>query len=193
MARQKKVLGYTDHLNKLSITMLRKAGFLRTQGYQLRSIRWDETDREIVSVVVNTSDIHPYVLISHNQPSRLIKYKVPLTTIPSNLGKGKLWYFLCPQTNKRCRVLYFNENHFSHRTGLRNHYYFLQTMSHKSRSAIRILKTFKAGEFAVQQLGQKHFKKMYNGRKTKKYLLLKNKIRLAHKYNAQDIELLFLT
>lgn len=33
-------------------------------------------------------------------------YKIELTTIPSNLGKGEIPYFLCPQTGKRCRVLY---------------------------------------------------------------------------------------
>ena len=33
-------------------------------------------------------------------------YKIYLTTVPSNLGKGEVLYFLCPVTGKRCRVLY---------------------------------------------------------------------------------------
>ena len=33
-------------------------------------------------------------------------YKIQLTTVPSNLGKGEVLYFICPVTHKRCRVLY---------------------------------------------------------------------------------------
>ena len=33
-------------------------------------------------------------------------YKIYLTTILNNLGKGEVLYFPCPVTGKRCRVLY---------------------------------------------------------------------------------------
>jgi hypothetical protein len=33
-------------------------------------------------------------------------YKIYLTTISSNLGKGEVLYFICPQSGKRCRILY---------------------------------------------------------------------------------------
>lgn len=33
-------------------------------------------------------------------------YKIYLITIPSNLGKGNILYFLCPVTGRRCRIFY---------------------------------------------------------------------------------------
>ena len=35
-----------------------------------------------------------------------IDYRVQIIEIPSNLGKGKLLYFICPVTGNRCRKLY---------------------------------------------------------------------------------------
>jgi hypothetical protein len=37
-----------------------------------------------------------------------IKYQIALVSIPSNLGKGKIYYFLCPFTFRPCRVLYMS-------------------------------------------------------------------------------------
>lgn len=34
------------------------------------------------------------------------EYKIQLTFVPSNLGKGKVPYFVCPLSGKRCRILY---------------------------------------------------------------------------------------
>lgn len=34
-----------------------------------------------------------------------IKYKVLIVVIPSNLGKGLIYYFVCLFSHKRCRVL----------------------------------------------------------------------------------------
>lgn len=36
------------------------------------------------------------------------KVIVALCSEPSNLGKGQVWYFLCPHTGRKCRTLFFN-------------------------------------------------------------------------------------
>lgn len=33
-------------------------------------------------------------------------YKIYLCEVPSNLGKGMIPYFICPESGKRCRILY---------------------------------------------------------------------------------------
>ncbi|HPQ79447.1 MAG TPA: hypothetical protein PLG47_03285 [Candidatus Dojkabacteria bacterium] len=33
-------------------------------------------------------------------------YKINLTTIPSNLGRGEILYFVCPSTGRKARILY---------------------------------------------------------------------------------------
>ena len=43
--------------------------------------------------------------------------RVELTTLPSNLGRGEVVYFLCPRSGKRCRILYqaYHSRGFYHR------------------------------------------------------------------------------
>jgi len=45
-------------------------------------------------------------------------YLFHFTAIPSNLGKGEVWYFVCPCTRKKCRILYLwgNSTVFAHRS-----------------------------------------------------------------------------
>lgn len=57
--------------------------------------------------------------------------------IASNLGKGSLWYFVCPLTQKRCRKLYFIAGNFVHRAAYKHVYYENQTMSRRSRERDR--------------------------------------------------------
>lgn len=54
------------------------------------------------------------------------KYKVYLYEQPSNLGKGKVLYFLCPVSGKRCRILYlaYGSEYFKARTSYRNRIYY---------------------------------------------------------------------
>ena len=33
-------------------------------------------------------------------------YKIEFVEVPSNLGKGKVLFFICPQTLNKCRILY---------------------------------------------------------------------------------------
>jgi len=47
---------------------------------------------------VNTID--RFIELSYSVNDDAYYYKVGLETLPSNLGKGCLWYFVCPATNK---------------------------------------------------------------------------------------------
>jgi hypothetical protein len=35
-----------------------------------------------------------------------LNYNVIIVSSPSNLGKGRIYYFICPFTGKRCKILY---------------------------------------------------------------------------------------
>lgn len=41
-----------------------------------------------------------------HSPDQVIDYKVYLTYVKSNLGKGMVPYFICPASGRRCRILY---------------------------------------------------------------------------------------
>ena len=64
--------------------------------------------------------------------------KRQLTSIPSNLGKGVVWYFICPFTWKRCRKLYLLDERFMHRSALPSEMYECQTQSKKWRGIDKI-------------------------------------------------------
>lgn len=62
-----------------------------------------------------------------------VEYKIYLSSKPSNLEKGNVWYFICPATHKFCRKLYDVGRYFVHREDLPNAYYEKQTLSQKNR------------------------------------------------------------
>lgn len=53
-------------------------------------------------------------------------YKVFFVQVESNLGKGKVLYFLCPTTGKKCRILYkaYNSIIFKSREAYQNRLYY---------------------------------------------------------------------
>lgn len=56
-------------------------------------------DEKYVRLVYETTD-------EQGRHVEHLDYKIQLVTVPSNLGKGKVPYFLCPNLNIKCRVLY---------------------------------------------------------------------------------------
>lgn len=53
-------------------------------------------------------------------------YRVRLVEVPSNLGKGSVLYFLCPQTGQKCRILYkaYDSTLFKSRSAYSNRLYY---------------------------------------------------------------------
>ena len=119
-------------------------------------------------------------------------YKVRLVSIPSNLGKGLIWYFLCPETNKRCRKLYSIGGYFLHREAFNGCMYETQTQSKKYRQLDKSLGAFFKTDDLYSQLYQKHFKKTYAGKPTKKYLRILEQIHKAEKIPYGEIERLMI-
>lgn len=96
--------------------------------------------------------------------------KARLVSLPSYLGKGLIWYFLCPKTSKRCRKLYLIDGYFLHREAFKGCMYESQT---QSKSYRRFAKTFEAyfkADDLYSQLNQKCFKQTYAGKPTRKFL-----------------------
>ena len=61
---------------------------------------------------------------------------IDLYSLPSNLGRGEVFYFVCPVTGKLCRTLYraYGSQHFKHRDSYRIRlYYPLQLLGGRKR------------------------------------------------------------
>ena len=113
--------------------------------------------------------------------------------MPSNLGKGLIWYFLCPQTNKRCRKLYSIGGCFFHREAFNGCMYETQTQSKKYRQLDKTFGAYFKTDDLFSQLHQKHFKKTYAGKPTKKYLRINEQLQKAERIPLSEIEMLLLS
>lgn len=96
-----------------------------------------------------------------------LDYKIYLETVPSNLGKGEVLYFICPISGKRCRILYkaYGYERWKSREAYQNRlYYEGQACSKYLRHNERY---FKAEE-NLQELYKKRRTTTYKGKITKR-------------------------
>ena len=104
-----------DEVLQINISKLKEWNYLNPEQLKSGTLTWSSNGEKTasISITVNTND-RPYIELDYKSNDEPRKYKVSLVSIPSNLGKGKIWYFLCPQTLKRCRKLYSISGYFLH-------------------------------------------------------------------------------
>lgn len=169
-----------NECNQISITKLKLWGYLRPNQIQKSSIHWsiDGYKTGSIDFLIDMHSNSPYIELSYKFTSdgTAIKYKVELKAVPSNIGKGICWYFICPHTKKACRKLYLVDRYFLHRTAFVGCFYEKQTESHKSRNLSKWLDGIFSVDTAHEQIHSKHFTPFYKGKPTKAYLRLLRKI-----------------
>lgn len=177
-----------DNALQMSIKKLNEWGYLK-RGEKFRTqLNWSRNGNLIGSIIiqVNTMSEQPYIELDYKFRDEPRKYKVKLVCVPSNLGKGVIWYFLCTETNKRCRILYSIGGYFLHREAFNGCMYESQTQSKKERSINKIGLYFQTDKL-YNEIYSKHFKKWYNGKPTKRYLRLMNKIKQAESISESQV------
>jgi hypothetical protein len=163
-----------DEVKTLSITSLAGWGYLKPGSFKSGIVTWSRGERKtgIISIAVNTTTPTPYLELDYSYQGKAIRYQVALVAVPSNLGKGKVWYFLCPSTGKRCRILYEAGELFLHREAIKGGMYYKQTYSKRHRAMfIPMGKVFDL-EKEYEVLYKPHFKTTYRGKPTKRYVRL---------------------
>jgi hypothetical protein len=184
-----------DDLQAVSISFLRKHGYLKPNQWKTGTMTWYFGEGEnkrvtgSITIATNTNMYNPYFELDYKCNGTPINYRVDLVSVPSNLGKGEVWYFMCPLTNKRCRKLYLVDTYFYHRLAYTGCMYDKQTKSHKWREYQKMFDCVFGREDIAQQLYSKHFKTYYAGKPTKRYLrLMKN---YDNNISLEQIEALF--
>ncbi|MEX2437150.1 MAG: hypothetical protein WD509_01050 [Candidatus Paceibacterota bacterium] len=177
-----------DYAIKLDVWKLKKWGYLEMNSCLSGTVTWTRGyNKSRIGIEVKISNSECYVILDYLSNGEPIKYKVNLVTIPSNLGKGEIYYFECPKTFKRCRYLYSIGKYFYHREAFLNSCYHVQTFSKNDRDKCKIIDaTFKEDK-AYQELYSPYFKKYYNGIPTKRYLRVKRNIAKGSQYSSQEI------
>lgn len=175
---------------QIQISKLKEWGYIKPQQIKSGTIDWSKNGKLLgsISIKANTLIKNPYIELEYKYKSEPRNYKVFLTSITSNLKKGKIWYFICPQTKKLCRNLYSIEGYFLHREAFKNSMYEAQTLSKKDRLFFELLNFSFFSEDLYIELHKKNFKKMYAGKPTKKYLRIMNQIQKAEKTPQSKLE-----
>lgn len=183
-----------DEVKTVSISFLTKHGYLKPNQWKSGAITWSRNGNKTgsISIRINTQSECPYLELDYKCNEAPINYKVQLISIPSNLGKGVVWYFVCPRTGKRCRKLYLADTYFYHRSAFRGCMYEKQTQSKKSRYLDKTLGVYFLTDQLFEQLYKKHFKKQYAGKPTKKYLRIMEQIQKAESMPYHEIERVFM-
>jgi|LSQX01.3.fsa_nt_gb hypothetical protein len=135
------------------------------------SMEW--TDGSSIWLEVNSSKDGKYIVIEYKLTdfqgdSYNMKYTISLDRIPSNLGRGYIYYFICPKTGKRCRVLYraYGSYIFRSRDSYPYRlYYPIQTESKNNRKFERV-HSIKA-KLDKLNVGRKRKQDYFKGKRTK--------------------------
>jgi len=179
-----------DEVKTVSITFLTKHGYLKPNQLKAGSVHWSRNGENIgsISIRVCTHSENLFLEFDYKCNQVPIKYKVQLISVPSNLGKGVVWYFVCPRTGKHCRKLYLADTYFYHREAFKGCMYEKQTQSKKSRYLDKTIGAYFKTDQLYEQLCKKNFKKQYAGKPTKKYLKLTQQIQRAESVSYREIE-----
>lgn len=165
-----------DKAFTLTIGQLKEWGYLGEQPKSGKII-WSKGEKDLKSIRIHVDVrfINPYIELFYKIDNDWVHYKIELITIPSNLGTGKYWYFICPVSGKRARKLYFKEGKFVHRNAYNGNLYKSQILSHKDRK----LKKIMDGASAEEKIDEKHFTPFYKGLPTAKYKSMMKKVKKA--------------
>jgi hypothetical protein len=179
-----------DEVKTISISFLTKHSYLKPNQLKAGSVHWSRNGENIgsISIKVCTYYENSFIEFDYKCNQQPIKYRVQLVSALSNLGKGLVWYFICPRTGKRCRKLYLADTYFYHRSAFKGCMYECQTQSKKLRALNNTLGAYFNTDQYYSQLYKKHFKKTYAGKPTKKYLWLMEHINRAERIDVHFIE-----
>ena len=100
----------TGEVIRIELSYLLKNGYIKKGKYILGSLTW--TNGSSIHFESHLETHIPYIRLAYQNTDsysgEITKqdYKIYLTTIPSNLSRGQIYYFICPITGRRCRILY---------------------------------------------------------------------------------------
>lgn len=171
-----------------------KNNYLTSHGTQRGVTSWI-TNGEVQSTInieVTYTEYEAYIIFDYKCNGEPKRYKVNLVSRVSNLGKGVIWFFVCPSTGKLCRNLYLNSGYFLHRTAFKSMMYSKQIESKKFRNLSKVFGAYFIRDEVYSELYKKYFKTHYNGKPTKRYLKLKKQIDIVNRFPSDTMEMLLV-
>ena len=152
-----------EHHDSLPLRFLIDRGYLRN-GYTIGgSIEWSWCGRPMGSagLKVMTTGSTALLTLHYWLSGEEIEQQISMIAHPSNLGvgRGQVWYFICPHSGNKCRKLYRVGRYFYSRAALSEAIYQSQAESHRGRLMRPAPDPWPRGK-----------KKLHKGRYTKAYI-----------------------
>lgn len=178
----------------ISIKKLKEWEYLKYNGTKSGVISWSRNDisHSKINIDVRKNDYTAFMILSYNFNGTPMNYQIEIITKHSNLGKGLMYFFLCPKTGKFCRKLILMNGYFLHREAFKGLMYAKQIEAKKARELHFIFDKIYIREELYEERYKKYFKTHYNGKETKRFKRLNHKIQLAESYPAGTMERLLL-
>lgn len=178
---------YADLL-QLSLGTLKKRHFFEVGqwirgGFELKHCYYYSQSLQIM-LEVNLYSPNPYLELRYSYNDKPRYAKINLVNVPSNLGKGKVWFFVCPVTGKYCRKLYYVNGYFMHRTAFKG-FYRGQIERKGFRSMYKAVYDKVKGQAAQKMLRSGKVLESYAGKPTKRYLRLQKQVAKAASYQSK--------
>ena len=182
-----------DDCKTVSISKLKEWNYL-TYGKRSGAIKWSRNgiENSSIGIEVTFTDEEKFIILDYKTNDKEIRYKVQIESLPSNLGKGEVYYFVCPSTGKLCRKLYFENSYFLHRTAFKYLMYEKQLESKKYREISKIFSACFIPDEVYEQRYKKYFKTHYKGKPTKRFLKLENRIHISDRFPPDTLERLLV-
>lgn len=163
----------TKEVKRIELSYLLKNKFIEKGEIKFFTLKW--TDNSSISVISRYTEHDKSLELNYISTSyrtgeeKSHNYFIELDFIPSNLGVGEVIYFLCPETGKRCRILYkaYSSEIWKCREAYRN------TIFYESQTSSRYSKyndEYWRLEKEIERLRtQKRWQTHYNGIETRRY------------------------
>ncbi len=184
MSRTPKFPDCFDEVIRLNIGSLRRFGYLKANRLKEGSIEWTRGETQKESIRISVDMIEGWVQLDYKIYGKQMNYRVSLVSVPSNLGFGRLWYFICPETGNRCRKLYLIGERFLSR------YAYPSTMYSKQIEAKgwrELRGAMEAADACKKFLKTPYARPFYNGQITSRYQrLLNRRDRCSDKFATSD-------
>lgn len=191
MPKQSQGIATAEGSKRIDINYLFKNKLISNSGEKSGILSWNNSlgnETGSISIKTNYSENEKYLRLIYTNTKNYsfektdIDYKVQIVQIPSNLGKGFNYYFLCPFSFKRCKVLYkaYGSLYFKSRYAYRNPiYYACQKCSKREYYMERYFKF----EDRLEKHLKLNIRESYKGKKTKTFLKYEYLKKQAQRYD----------
>lgn len=161
-----------DEALTFDISSLKNAGFLKP-GVNIYSGKstWSRSGRQTAAINYSIESIHDdlkQITFTYLHCKKHVNYVIDMVAIPTNLGNGKRWYFVCPSTEKRCMKLISPNGvkYFLHRSAFPDMLYDTQKRSKADRKFYQKFEPVFELDRLHEELFAKYRKRHYRGKPT---------------------------